>query len=448
MKFVQFCVLQLLLTALSSAVDLECEFKMQKFHDHPEMYTCVAVDLETSEDDNYILKITDEHLGNNTNEDVKQFVAFDQTVEYFPSGLGTHFRNLEAINIKNSSLKYLFSSDLLGLTALKFFAVTNNNIVTVGPNLFDDNMNMVEIHFEGNKIKSISDDLLDPFENPKVVHFYNNECIKEDLKDPEASASDIKKMISEKCPLKPETLTEITKQQFQKLTLQLKTLEDAYANEQSKQGAKSEDPSSDEDRSDTLKLEEKIAELEYDKNFFETNVDLMNQTLNENAFEIKNLTDENLSLKLSNEIFQTNLTSTMESLTVTRVNLDNSKAETKSLSAKLDKEKLTTKTLNKEKTWLKKEVTKAKTAIKALENKLKKTIKDKDTEISNLKNDQKKLSEKIKNLEATSKKRIVLLESLNKELNIKNSRDQAKLAYYERLEKRLQKMEALQNEIQ
>lgn len=231
-KIILPAIVLVALVNLSSGLTVECDFKVLHFrHKHGDFYTCQTVGLESTEDDNYISEIISDHHAGKTDKDVTQFYVHNQSAEYFPSGLSKRFPNLEAINIRHAGLKYIFYTDLLGLDKLKYFSLADNEIEILGPKLFEDNPNLLEIHFERNLITSISGDLLDSLEEPKVVHFYENFCIKEDLDHKIYNLNDVKENLKKLCAFNHEDRDEISTKLIAKLSTQIETLDDMVSDE-------------------------------------------------------------------------------------------------------------------------------------------------------------------------------------------------------------------------
>lgn len=352
------------------AVSVECNFT-----DFKSLYTCVNLNLDTYDIDNFITEIVGDHIEEKSNSDVQQFYVRNANLEYFPGGLSDFFPNLESIRIKNSSLKYIFKSDLKGLSNLTFFAAVENKIETIGPRLFEENPFLTEIHLEKNLIEQISEDLLDYTEGTlSVVHLHNNECIQN---QPEHfNANEVKTLIIEKCSLTKQDMIRNMEQQFEKLSNEINILKLKIG----ETVLNSSDPTSMSSFMDSKEIE--ILKVQADKLVFEkrnlmSNISFSMQTLNENANEIKNLTEENHAFK------------TMISL------LQNANVE--------------------------------------LESKFNSTIQKKDDIIVSLKKDLQKALLTVIEMEKSTQRKISSLNSVNRELNKKLTINEANMAYLENL---------------
>jgi hypothetical protein len=387
MKLLLVIILVALSITLSTAVNLECEFKLFDAS-YGELYTCVSEDLETIDDDNLVTDVCGNHINGKNDKDVKQFYVFNQSVEYFPGGLSSKFPNLESIVVKNSSLHFLFKTDLFELSNLKYFDVSGNEIEILSPRLFEDNADLMEVHFEDNKISSISNDLLDPMVDLKVLKLFNNICVQKDsdIKSFLSNANDIKKKLQEKCPISEEDLAEISSKQVENLVSHIKVLEEKLEDEKNTKKTSNSPLNNGEDDKESEGFNRKIEKLEYEKMLLEINTDLTNQTLEENYVELNNLREENAKLKTANAKLDAVLKDTL--------------TKTENIEAKL---KLTNEEM--------------KTEVLKLQTELKTTLIEK------------------KAIESKSKS----LQNINRELNKKITVQSANNAYYDRLEEKFKK---------
>lgn len=423
----------LILLKSTVGVSVECNFT-----DFKSLYTCVSDDLETDSQDSFVTEVSGLHANGKTNKDVQQFcVSNSESLEYFPGGLSNFFPNLESIRIKNSSMKYIFKSDLFGLSGLKNFVAVDNQIEIIGPQLFEDNPLLEEIHLEKNKITSISEDLLDSNDgNLLLVHLYNNECIKNDLEIPNFSATDIKKMIIEKCSLSQQDLIENVDKQVEKLSNHMNNLKE---NLEKINKTISTPMTSEDNINESNKLHVQVNKLVFEKRNLESNVSFSMQSLDQNAAEIKNLTSQNQDFKLMNDKLEANLTENLSELNAALIKNQDLDALTTNLSKQLASEKLITQSFPSIILTIANNATELRIKQASLEEKLSSTIQQKDDIIANLKSDlSTALSEKEKS-EKSDKKQISLLQSVNRELNKKMTLNDANKAYIENMEARYKK---------
>lgn len=424
----------LILVESALSVSVECNFT-----DFKSLYTCESEGLETDDQDSFITEVIGLHLNETTNKDVQQlYVSKSPSLEYFPGGLSSFFPNLESIRVKDSGLKYIFKSDLAGLSKLKFFSAVKNQIETIGPQLFQDSTLLEEIHLESNKISSISEDLLDSNEGKlTIVHLSGNECIKKDLESPVFSPTDVKKMIIELCPLSQQELIENGDKQVEKLTNQLAILQ--LKIDDGKKSLMPENSTSDVDLKANDKLIAQVNKLMFEKRNLEANITFSLQSLDQNTADIQNLTDQNQDFKSINEKLEANLTESLDLLNATQTKKQELDSLVSNLTQQLAAEKIITQNFPSIILMIANNASDLRTSKVNLENKLSSTIQEKDDEISTLRSDlQKALAEKEKS-EKSVKTQILLLKSVNIELNKKMTINDANKAYYENLEARYKK---------
>lgn len=333
MRLVQLSAIIVTMISLSAALDFKCEFVQKKFHDStPEMYTCNALDLST-EDDSYITEVTGKHADGKTNENVIQMHVINQNVEYFPGGLKEIFPNLEAIVIKNSTLKCIFHHDLVSFPKLKYVNLQDNQIEVLGPKLFEGNSDLTEIYLERNRIKNIRDDLIDPLEHLTVIRLAENVCIEKDLEVTPVSMTDVKSQIIAKCPFSIDNWSETVENETEKLMKQIKTLEDELKT------AKKIPENVTEivpaiDAEEAKRLQDRVMQLELHESNLLLHVELSNQTLEENAVTIKTISDENEVYKANNENLTLTLAEALNTLEETSKAKEN--LEKKEISLNID----------------------------------------------------------------------------------------------------------------
>lgn len=300
-----------MLLKLASSVTIDCGFKnfttiadSNRTYSTSDVYSCEVRALETSEHENYVTDVEGDHLVDMTNENVTHLLIADQKVEFFPGGLDKFFPNLETVTIKRSAVKYIFKADLVGLSKLRFLALGDNKIELLGPGLFEGNPLLEEIHFENNEISKISEDLLDPLGAfPKVIHFYNNTCIKEDLKTPDSAG--FKDLVRKNCELSKVDLIENGDKQVKKLMAKIETLETAPVDLTPATPAPPDSKTFE--NAETLKLTNEIKILE-------TNVTLANEELERLGVEMKVLKEDNVELESARKKLSKNLTETLSEL--------------------------------------------------------------------------------------------------------------------------------------
>lgn len=332
-----FVVLKLLvLLPLASSIEINCNFqKLTKTDDSKRtystladseakhVYSCEVDELETTEHENYITEVSGHHSDDMTNENVTHFKVADQKVEFFPGGLEKFFPNLETVTIKRSAMRFIFKADLVGLSRLKFLALGDNKIESLGPGLFEGNPLLEEIHFENNKLSKISEDLLDALEAfPKVIHFFNNECIKEDLKTPDAKT--FKDFLKKSCEMSKNDVIENNAMQVKKLLAKIESLETNEVDSSQAPVAESNE-----------EAEAEIEKLSNEIMILETNVTSAYEEIEEMDSEMKLLKESIIELESSRKKLTKNLTDTLLELESVEQSLKDSDKQLEEINRQL-----------------------------------------------------------------------------------------------------------------
>lgn len=157
------------------SIQFECEYAVNLLSE----YYCEAKELEiTSRDDRTITEISGNHEDGKFNEDVKYFSCEEQTVNFFPLQLSIFFPNLERVEIKNSNLLEVQSSDLRQFRGnLDEIWLDNNQLEVLEANLFKFNPNLNEIHLNNNKIKHIEDGAFNGLKKLQSLFLRGNPCV-------------------------------------------------------------------------------------------------------------------------------------------------------------------------------------------------------------------------------------------------------------------------------
>lgn len=427
MKFITLFTLVIIIN-FSSGLNIECDFKMLSGKSE-EFYSCVTQGLVTDEFTDYVEEVNGPHIEGKTNEDVLNFYVVDQEAEYFPGGLSHFFPNLKAITIKNSSLKYIFKSDMSEHQKITFLDVSSNEIETIGSKVFEENPLLEEIHLERNKLSKISDDLLDSLESDRqVIFLFDNVCIKTDLSLPKPSLKEIKELIKENCPLTKEDEVEISQKQFEKLIQRIKSLESSKNPEK--------DPKEMEE-----KLTAEIEKIEYEKKFLESNVSISTHALVEKTIELDELAEENQKLQMSIQKLSTNLTEQLTELAEINEDYKNLDSSYYNLKDELEKHDLLNETVIAIIASISTKLDLMQKKNEKLEQNFNATLEKRDSTAAKIQKDIDFLLEekKVYKLECESKTKI--LEASNKKLNTKLTNTVANEAHYEKLKDLFKKSE-------
>ncbi|XP_070503357.1 leucine-rich repeat-containing protein 15-like [Chironomus tepperi] len=162
---------------VSSSVTLQCNFISDGWDFAvKDAYMCRAKSVNF-QSKVLITNVEGQHVGANTNNRVNAFLIFEQTCEYFPSGIEKFFPKLEGIAIQKSKLKVIRRNDLKPFTELKSLSFHSNQLVTLGFELLKHNQKLQIFSIFFNKVTSIAEDIFDGLNDLKEVHFQTNICI-------------------------------------------------------------------------------------------------------------------------------------------------------------------------------------------------------------------------------------------------------------------------------
>lgn len=176
MKF-PFFYITIILTIKQATgnISISCEFEIYE----TTIYACNSKGWQIKSLDNRtVVNVTGNHLKGKTNDDVKYFKSDGNFVKYFPLDLTSFLRNLENVEITNSSLVEVKSSDLQQFGAnLKTFWPLHNMIEVLEADLFKFNPNLEKISFFDNRIRHVEDGIFTNIKNLWRLRFDNNLCI-------------------------------------------------------------------------------------------------------------------------------------------------------------------------------------------------------------------------------------------------------------------------------
>lgn len=133
--------------------------------------------------------------------DVKVLDITSQTVWFLPKGLETLFPNLEGIQIFGSGLKLIEQNDIKSLSKLRDLELPYNQLETIESDLFDFNSELQSINFNGNEIKFVGENVLEPLQKLERANFGNNACIDKAVED-QSELSTIIELLESKCKIK------------------------------------------------------------------------------------------------------------------------------------------------------------------------------------------------------------------------------------------------------
>jgi len=148
----------------------------------------------------FVKNATGTHFPGKKNNDVKALTIYDRNCYIIPSSLGIIFPNIEALTVRNASLKLISSNDLQQFSNLREISLLGNDLDALESNLFRYNPLIEVVVVKSNKIRYIGGRFFDFLPNLRKADFSDNDCIVEEATE----LSDIKEKIKQKCD-DPET---------------------------------------------------------------------------------------------------------------------------------------------------------------------------------------------------------------------------------------------------
>ena len=166
--------------------DLHCNFAHTSFNQAGSLQTCQG-SLSITEKNQTLSSVNFETNGEMMynsqsgsylkSSAVKGLTIDSQTVHYMPNGIEKFFSNLEALRISSSGLKEIDSEDLKPFKKLKELQLSSNELIVLKYGLFDNNPDIIFLQFDGNQLKYVGENILDPLKKISYAYFQNCGCI-------------------------------------------------------------------------------------------------------------------------------------------------------------------------------------------------------------------------------------------------------------------------------
>lgn len=152
-------------------MELNCTFaKSENFG-----YFCKVIDAVIKLPETQIIRVRGKHSFKMCYKDVTKVEISNQTVEYFPRGLGQLFPNITMLQIYNCGLKMISREDLIGLESLQDLDLRDNQLTSLPDDLFIDMYELKGVLFEDNKLEVMSSKLLESVKDGlEYADFENN----------------------------------------------------------------------------------------------------------------------------------------------------------------------------------------------------------------------------------------------------------------------------------
>lgn len=150
-----------------------------------------------------ITSVSGSHKSGHSNDNVLSFHAFSKTINNFPSGLESIFKNLKVISIESTQLKEVHQSDLKPFPQLEFLCLAQNDIKTLEEDLFEFNSNIKLVMFYSCKITHIDPNVFDHLDKMTYLLLSSNTCIHEEARNDRTKVMKIIKKIQNRQCINP-----------------------------------------------------------------------------------------------------------------------------------------------------------------------------------------------------------------------------------------------------
>lgn len=173
------CVL-FALVAASNAVTFNCMFSQSSNMILGMIYGCNAQVDMTDGNSLTLLNVTGSHsMEWQKNSLVGSLTMTDifQVLNKIPEKIGDFFPGIIQIQWQMGNLTSLTSDDLKQFRFLRSLSLRGQKITTLDGNLFQNNLEMIEINFGSNQIIKVGDNLITNLKNLTSVDFMGNRCV-------------------------------------------------------------------------------------------------------------------------------------------------------------------------------------------------------------------------------------------------------------------------------
>jgi Leucine-rich repeat (LRR) protein len=185
--------------AVSEALIFDCTYSSSSFSFANSVYTCQARVLIFSHNDSVLYAVTQNHLWDNSNQNVTALQIVNERLPSFPRNIESFYSNLKVIFFRNNSLTQISSDDLLPFPELIHLTLWDNKIQTLEDDLFSRTPNLQHIDFDNNQLLHVGRNTLEHLPNLTNAFFTNNVCISKSV-SAQSSIASLKYELSTKCP--------------------------------------------------------------------------------------------------------------------------------------------------------------------------------------------------------------------------------------------------------
>lgn len=166
------------LVELTSGVEIQCWYSYENDFHGRDLYTCWATILN-EENPTIVTEVRGNHLEGRTNEDVKDFIAFNYHTRLttIPAGIGNFFGNLQAFDWRSGGISSIDSSTFAPFRNLTFIDLGWNKLVSLDGHLFQHTGKLQGVVFRGNLLEHVGHGLFTGLTDLTYADFEINKCI-------------------------------------------------------------------------------------------------------------------------------------------------------------------------------------------------------------------------------------------------------------------------------
>lgn len=161
-------------------------------------------------EESIITSVSGTHSFGKSNDDLRVFYINSKTVNYFPKGIEKTFKNLQGIELTNSSLQEITQSDVSVFPELVVLYLGFNCLQVLEQGLFDFNPKLKIINLFRNKISQIYPNVFDNLKQLFTLHLDENTCINTYAYRNATEVQSVIQQVKLSCPYIPSRMTPLT----------------------------------------------------------------------------------------------------------------------------------------------------------------------------------------------------------------------------------------------
>ncbi|XP_070505837.1 uncharacterized protein [Chironomus tepperi] len=161
----------------SCGTSFDCKYDTSGWAYIGDLYSCVAQPVEITSNQT-VEDFHGTHQVDKSNDDVK-VVSIEncRDLKFIPQGIDKIFKNFIAIRLYNCKIEEVGSFDLHAYHELRWIVIYGSLITYIPGDFFMNNVNLIYVNFNRNKIQNIGSGLFSGLSSLKQVSMKNNVCI-------------------------------------------------------------------------------------------------------------------------------------------------------------------------------------------------------------------------------------------------------------------------------